>query len=52
MRNEELILAVMLAVLIVADFRYPDYVNNVIKSPVGMMFVLAIVLYLSPSLAF
>jgi hypothetical protein len=46
MRNEELILAVMLAVLIVADFRYPDYVNNVIKSPVGMMFVLAIVLYL------
>ena len=46
MRSEELILAVILAVVVVADFRYPAYVNNVIKSPVGMILVLAVVLYL------
>lgn len=41
-----MILAVMLAVIIVADFRYPDFVNGFIKSPVGMILVLGIVLYL------
>ena len=46
MRHEELILAIMLAVIIVADFRYPDYANKFIKGPIGMVLVLAVVLYL------
>jgi hypothetical protein len=46
MRTEELILAVILAVVIVADFRYPDNVNKLIKNPIGMLVVLAAVLYL------
>jgi hypothetical protein len=36
----------MLAVIIVADFRYPDYANQFIKGPIGMVLVLAAVLYL------
>jgi hypothetical protein len=46
MRSEELILAVVLALIIVADFRYPDYANDAIKSPIGLVLVLAAVLYL------
>jgi len=46
MRSEELILAVMLSLIIVMDFRFPDYANNAIKSPIGMVLVLAAVLYL------
>ena len=46
MRSEELILAVMLSLVIVVDFSYPDYVNNTIKSPFGLVVVLAAVLYL------
>ena len=36
----------MLAVIIVADFRYPDYANKFIKGPIGMVLVLAAILYL------
>jgi hypothetical protein len=46
MRTEELILAVILSLIIVADFRYPDSVNKLIKSPVGLVVVLAAILYL------
>ena len=46
MRSEELILAVILALIIVSDFRYPDSVNKFIKNPIGMLLVLGLVLYL------
>jgi hypothetical protein len=46
MRTVELILAAILSFIIVVDFTYPPQIHSLVKSPVGIVAVLGVVLFL------